>query len=390
MSFLSTRTPRGGAAAAHVRQRGQAGIVALVIAALALGVAALATAAYTGNDSGSGSGDSAEEGTGVATGNAPGTAAPAESISSGANDIRRPANEVAAPLGERGPENVEVDLTTQELVGQLADGSTYTYWTFDGKVPGPLVRIREGDTVSLTLANDESSSNVHSIDLHAVNGPGGGAVGTQVGAGESKTFTFKALNPGVYVYHCATPSVPTHIANGMYGLIVVEPDGGLEPVDKEFYVMQGEVYTDQPRGTEGQLDFNFDQMVNEDPNFVVFNGSFQGLTGPDALQAEVGDRVRIFVGNGGPNLISSFHVIGEIFDSVHQEAASQAVSNVQTTLLPAGGASWVEFTVDVPGTFLLVDHALTRAVDKGALAELVVTGPEDPGIFSAPDAEPEA
>lgn len=387
MRSLPLRTQRSGSRGRALRQRGQAGIVALVVAALALGVAALATAAYTGDDdSGSDSGDSADGGTGVATGNAPGTAAPAESISSGANDIRRPAGEVAAPLGGRGPENVEVNLTTQELVGQLADGSTYTYWTFDGKVPGPLVRVREGDSVTLTLSNDESSSNVHSIDLHAVNGPGGGAEATQVGAGESKEFTFTALNPGVYVYHCATPSVPTHIANGMYGLIVVEPDGGLEPVDKEFYVMQGEVYTEQPRGTEGHLDFNFDQMVNEDPNFVVFNGSFHGLTGADALEAEVGDRVRIFAGNGGPNLISSFHVIGEIFDTVHQEAASQAVSNVQTTILPAGGASWVEFTVDVPGTFLLVDHALTRATDKGALAQLVVTGPENPEIFSAPEA----
>ncbi len=369
-----------------VGQAGGVSATVLAIAALALGVAALATAAYTDNG---GSGGGSTEEVVVETPSQGGTAAPAESVASGVNDIRQSPSEIPTAIGNRPPENVTVDLTTQELEGQLADGSVYTYWTFDGKVPGPMVRVREGDSVTLTLANDESSANVHSIDLHAVNGPGGGAVGTQTNPGESKSFTFEALNPGVYVYHCATPSVPTHIANGMYGLIVVEPEGGLPPVDKEFYIMQGEIYTEQPRGTEGHLDFDFDQMVNEDPNFVVFNGSFQGLAGPDALQAEVGDRVRIFAGNGGPNLISSFHVIGEIFDTAHLQAASEPSTNVQTTLLPAGGASWVEFTVDNPGTYLLVDHALTRAVDKGALAELVVTGPENKQIFDAPDAEGE-
>ncbi len=360
------------------RGTGFALLVVLSVVALAFAVVALAVAAYTDDDgNGGGSGGGAASTTAPAAGEA----------SADAVDIVRSPSEIPAPIGARAPQRVEIDLETVEVEGQLGDGTTYTYWTFNGQVPGPMLRVRVGDTVALTLHNAENSTNPHSIDLHAVNGPGGGAVGTQTEPGDSKTFEFRALNPGVFIYHCATPSVPTHIANGMYGLIVVEPEGGLPPVDKEFYIVQGEVYTAQPTGTEGHLDFDFDAMTSEDPTYVVFNGRFQGLTDENALQADVGDRVRIFVGNGGPNLISSFHVIGEIFDVAHQESATQASTNVQTTAVPAGGAAWVEFTVDVPGTYLLVDHALSRTFDKGSLAELVAEGPEDPTIFSAPDAD---
>jgi nitrite reductase (NO-forming) len=247
-----------------------------------------------------------------------------------------------------------------------------------------MVRVRAGDSVELTLANADDSSALHSIDLHAVNGPGGGAGATQVGSGEQATFTFTALNPGVYVYHCATSHIPTHVANGMYGLIVVEPEGGFEPVDHEFYVMQGEIYTEQERGTNGQLTYDLDAMMAEDPTYVVFNGAVNALTGERAMQAEVGDTVRLFVGNGGPNLVSSFHVIGEVFDRTAVEGGDLVNTNVQTTVIPAGGATWVEFTVDAPGEYLLVDHALTRSMDGGALAVLHATGDEVPAVFDAP------
>lgn len=312
----------------------------------------------------------------------------AEPLEAGARTADRIAHDGVtfdAPIGDRGPTTVEVELTTMEVEGQLADGSAQTYWTFDGSVPGPLIRVREGDTVEFTLNNDASSANVHSIDLHAVNGPGGGAGATQMAPGESGTFTFQALNPGVYVYHCATPHIPTHIAMGMYGLIVVEPEGGLPEVDREFYVMQGEVYTAQARGTKGLLSYDADKMMAEDPTHVVFNGSVGSLTGDNSLQAEVGETVRIYVGNGGPNLISSFHVIGEIFDRASVEGGSLINENVQTTLVPAGGATYVELTVDAPGDYMLVDHAITRAADGGAAAILNVTGEENKEVFDSPN-----
>ena len=299
----------------------------------------------------------------------------------GAVRIARDPADVPASVGGRPPQEVVVNLTAVELDGQLADGISYNYWTFDGTVPGPMIRVRVGDTVEIRLTNDPKSTQPHSIDLHAVNGPHGGGAATQVLPGETKAFRFKALNPGVYVYHCATPYVPAHVANGMYGLIVVEPEGGLAPVDREFYVMQGEIYSDLRPHQTGHAAFNAAALWDENPNFVVFNGQFQALTGEHAMRAKVGERVRLYVGNGGPNLASSFHVIGEVFDVVHREGASEASTNVQTTLIPAGGATWVEFTVDVPGHYTLVDHALNRALGKGAIATIVVEGPENPEIF---------
>lgn len=301
--------------------------------------------------------------------------------------ISRQAHDVPAPVGGRGPMDLELNLEAKELVGQLADGVTTEFWTFDSTVPGPLLRVRVGDTIRFTLSNAKDSKQAHNIDLHAVNGPGGGAEATFVMPGESKSFRFQALNPGLFVYHCAAPHIPTHIAMGMYGLILVEPEGGLPPVDKEFYVMQGEVYANAPPGRKGHVMFSSEGMFSEMPHYVVFNGQFQALTGDYAMKAEVGDRVRIFVGNGGPNLVSSFHVIGEILDVVHAEGASEAVTNLQTTLVPAGGAAWVEFDVTVPGEYLLVDHSISRAVDKGALATLVVEGPQNPDVFEALDVQ---
>lgn len=294
------------------------------------------------------------------------------------------ADAIPAAITRRAPETVKLSLTTKELNGTLADGTTYTYWTFDGQVPGPMLRVRQGDTVELTLTNDAKSQNVHSIDLHAVTGPGGGAGGTQVKPGESKMITFQALNAGVYVYHCASPHIPTHIAKGMYGLIVVEPQEGLAKVDREFYLMQGEVYALGAKSQKGHKEHDGEAQSNERPPYIVFNGQTASLTGENAMKAKVGEKIRLFVGNGGPNLISSFHVIGEIFDEVHQEGAREATHDIQTTLIPAGGATWVEFTVDVPGTYTLVDHSISRAIDKGAVAQLIVEGPENPAVFHAP------
>ncbi|MDF2628794.1 MAG: major anaerobically induced outer membrane protein [Symbiobacteriaceae bacterium] len=303
-------------------------------------------------------------------------------------DIRKSPLDLPAAIKRTEPQKVVLNLETVEVDGKLADGTTYTYWTFNKTVPGPMLRVREGDTVELHLKNDPKSVSIHSIDLHAVNGPGGGAASTQVNPGQEKVFTFKALNPGVYVYHCASPHIPTHIAQGMYGMIVVEPKEGLAPVDREFYVMQGEIYAAGLPADKGHQPFNGDLMFDEQPNYVVFNGAFQALTGDKAMTAKAGERIRLFVGNGGPNLISSFHVIGEIFDKVHEEGATEATSNIQTTLIPAGGATWVEFTVDVPGRYMLVDHSISRAINKGAVAYLDVTGNPNEEIYHDPMGHP--
>ncbi len=289
---------------------------------------------------------------------------------------------VPPPISRDHPTRVIVNLETQELVGRLADGVDYTFWTFGGEVPGQFIRVREGDVVEFHLNNHPDSRMPHNIDLHAVTGPGGGATSSLVNPGESATFVFKALNPGLYVYHCATAPVGMHIANGMYGLILVEPEGGLPPVDREYYVMQGEVYTTGGYGEPGLQPFSMEKALAESPDYVVFNGAVGSLVGDDALTAAVGETIRLFVGNGGPSLISSFHVIGEIFDRVHAEAGSTVTENVQTTLVPAGGAAIVEFEMQVPGNYILVDHAIFRAFNKGALGIIAATGPADSEIYS--------
>ncbi len=286
---------------------------------------------------------------------------------------------VPAPVGDRGPKKLIVDLLTTEIISEIADGKNYTFWTFNDIVPGSFIRVREGDEIQLNLKNDENSVLPHNIDLHAVNGPGGGAEATFAAPGQEATFTFKALNPGLYVYHCAAPPVPMHIGNGMYGLILVEPAGGLPKVDREFYIMQGEFYT---KATDaGYLEFDNDKGNAENPDYVLFNGKKGSMLGANILEAKVGETIRMFVGNGGPNLVSSFHVIGEIFDRVYVEGGKTINENVQTTLVPAGGAVIVEFKVDVPGVYNIVDHSLSRTFNKGALGQLKVTGDDNPRVF---------
>ncbi len=333
-------------------------------------------------------------------------------------DISRHASDLSSPITRDADGTVVIKLETREVISEIAPGTTYQYWTYNGTVPGPLLRVREGDTVEVHLthaAEEEASQEIsfdlvpaaladgvetedahadsggehaaeghatHSIDLHAVTGPGGGSVLTQVKDGETKIFRFKANRPGVYVYHCASPHVPTHIANGMYGLIIVEPKEGLEPVDKEFYVMQGELYTSGPLGRKGRQQFSREKLLAEHPEYFIFNGRTGALAGSGALRANVGERIRLYIGVGG-FVPSNFHVIGAVFDKVYPEGAinSPPLRNVQTTIIPAGGSAVVEFTVDVPGTYLLVDHSLTRSVDRGALGQLIVEGTERSNIF---------
>lgn len=285
---------------------------------------------------------------------------------SNSNEISH--NGKAQPLESK--KEHDVFLEAQEIESSLDEDLTYSYWTYSGTVPGPMMRVTEGDTVNIHLKNDSTNLNPHSIDLHAVNGPGGGAVDTEVHPGEEALFTFTAQNPGLYVYHCASPDVAQHVANGMYGMILVEPKEGLPEVDKEFYVVQGEFYSILDRGETGKTQLSGEKMDLEQPEYIVFNGRKDALVEDRALQVEVGETVRVFIGNGGVAKVSNFHVIGEIFDKVYVEGGSLINEDVQTTVIPAGGASIVEFMVDKPGKYLLVDHALSR-LNKGAVAELI-------------------
>jgi len=289
---------------------------------------------------------------------------------------------VPPPITRRHPARVVVNLEVREVVKRLADGVDYTFWTFGGAVPGKFIRVREGDEVEFHLNNHPSSTMAHNIDLHAVTGPGGGAAASVTAPGHSSVFSFTALNHGLYVYHCATAPVGMHIANGMYGLILVEPAAGLPKVDREYYVMQGEFYTAGKYGSPGLQPFNMEKAIDEKPDYVVFNGAVGALAGDNAIKANAGETVRLYIGNGGPSLVSSFHVIGEIFDRVYKEGGDSLNSNVQTTLVPAGGAAIVEFKAQVPGTFILVDHAIFRTFNKGALGMLKVDGPQDASVYS--------
>ena len=296
---------------------------------------------------------------------------------------------VPPPITRRQSATLIVELEVREVNLPISEGVEYNFWTFGGKVPGKFIRVRQGDTVEFHLMNHPDSKFPHNIDLHAVTGPGGGAASSNTAPGKRTQFTFKALNPGLYVYHCATAPVGEHVANGMYGLILVEPPGGLPPVDREYYVVQSDFYTVGKYREHGHQPFDMGKAIDEHPTYVVFNGAEGALLGAKALTAKVGERIRLFVGNGGPNLVSSFHVIGEIFDKVYTEAGTHFQEQVQTTLVPAGGAAIVEFKVDVPGSYKLVDHSILRAFNKGALGELKVEGPENKAIYSGKQAESE-
>lgn len=295
---------------------------------------------------------------------------------------------VPPPIARRYATKVIVNLEVQELTKRLADGVEYVFWTFGGSVPGKFIRVREGDEIEFHLHNHQDNKMPHSIDLHAVTGPGGGAASSFTAPGHSSQFSFRALNPGIFVYHCATAPVGMHIGNGMYGLILVEPKEGLRPVQHEYYVMQGEFYTAGKYGDEGLQTFDMDKALDERPTYVVFNGAVGSLTGNNALQAKVGDTVRIYFGNAGPNLASSFHVIGEQFDTLYADGTlTNRLHGVQTTLVPPGSAVAVEFKVKVPGSYTLVDHSIFRAFNKGAIGTLKVTGPEDPVVYSGKQAD---
>ncbi len=307
-------------------------------------------------------------------------------------DIVRDPAQVPPSVGDRAATTVKVELVAKEVIGVLdpASGTTYRYWTFNGKVPGPMLRVRQGDNVQVTVRNDPSSKMVHSVDFHAALGPGGGAALSQVVPGQEKTFTFQATTPGLYVYHCGTPMIGDHIANGMYGLILVEPAGGMPHVDHEFYVMQGEIYTVAPKGKPGLQAFSEAKLLQESAEYFVFNGAVDALTKEHPLKANAGETVRILFGDAGPNATSSFHVVGQIFTKDFQlgSLTSPPVNGVQTASIPAGGAAILELKTTTAGQFAFMDHAMARMA-KGLMGVLQVQGDQNAELMHEGPASPD-
>ena len=301
--------------------------------------------------------------------------------------------------GRTTPAIVEVSFEVVEGVNSidLESGVEFETWGFkiagggDAVVsgtPGPVIRARVGDVLRLTVTNPASNTHPHNIDLHAVTGQGGGAEATTVAPGETRTIEARMLYPGFFMYHCAYGDVPAHISHGMYGGILVEPETPLRSVDHEWYMVQSEFYTVDTEA--GVAEFDREAVTDEKPSFVVFNGAKGALTGDNALQMAVGEKARIYFVNAGLNLASNFHPIGSHWDAVYPEAAllAEPIRGSQTTLVPAGGGVVVELLGLVPSEIVLVDHALARAFDKGAIGQIVISGEEQLEIFEEVTAVP--
>ncbi|MGN8217904.1 copper-containing nitrite reductase [Halococcus morrhuae DSM 1307] len=293
--------------------------------------------------------------------------------------------DIPEPIDRTEPKHHEITLEAKEVTAEIEDGVTFNFMTFDGRVPGPMIRLREGDTVSFTMENLPENKREHNVDMHAIYGTGGGSVATTAEPGTANGMRFEATYPGAYIYHCAVPNMDQHISTGMFGMVLVEPKAGMPPVDREFYLGQHEVYTDKAVGEQGHHGFDADAMLNEAPTYVLFNGEKYPFT-PDrygTMSAETGETVRVFLVTGGPNVSSNFHPIGNVWTRAWRDGAlaSQPERYVQTMKVPPGSCMVGEMDLPVPSRIKLVDHALTRVTRRGLLAEIDVTGPERPEVF---------
>ncbi|WP_092815927.1 copper-containing nitrite reductase [Halopenitus malekzadehii] len=294
--------------------------------------------------------------------------------------------DVPDPVDWTEPRHHEIELETTERVAEIEPGVTFDYMTFNDRVPGPMVRVRRGDTVTLRLTSDEGNSLPHNIDFHAVYGPGGGADDTTIAPGESAEIQFKATYPGVFIYHCAVPNMDHHISAGMFGAILVEPEDGLPEVDRELYFGQHELYTTGDTGEKGHHAFDMDAMAAEEPTYVCLNGEAYAFTGDGygPVTVQKGERVRIFHSVGGPNLMSSWHGIGNVWETFYRDGdlVSDPDRYVETAPVAPGTVAAAEIDTPVPGPIKLVDHALSRVARKGMLGVIQVEGEEEPEIFN--------
>jgi nitrite reductase (NO-forming) len=260
----------------------------------------------------------------------------------------------------------EVTLEVEEKEIQVADEQWMNLWTFGGTVPGPVVRVKQGDTVNFTLVNNGEQG--HSMDFHAAEIAPSRAYVTIL-PGESISFQFEAKQPGVYMYHCATAPVLHHIGNGMYGMVIVEPEGPPRPPAREYFLVQSELYF----GGQGEVG-DLAKMQEKDADWVVFNGYANQYTEADALVANPGELVRVYILNVGPSLWSAFHVIGTIFDWTWQEGVIGGPAQT-VNIAPSQGAI-VEFTMEEEGVYPFVTHAFADA-SIGGIGQFIVGNPPE-------------
>lgn len=293
--------------------------------------------------------------------------------------------DIPGPVTHSSPKTHEITIETSEPIAEIEDGAQFQFMTFGDQVPGPMIRVRQGDTIILTVKASPDNAMLHNIDLHALYGTGGGSEATYLAPGQSKTIKFKAMYPGSFIYHCAVPRMDYHISSGMYGMIVVEPHDGLAEVDHEFYLGQNEVYSLLAAGSKGMHEFNHESMKGEIPTYVLLNGEKHALTddrrGP--MKVKKGENARIFFVNGGPNLTSSLHPIGNVWTKFWRDGAiaSTPEQYVQTASIPPGSCGIFEIDFPVPSTIHLVDHALSRVTNKGMRGDIVVEGEDEPEIY---------
>lgn len=295
--------------------------------------------------------------------------------------------DIPPPINRRSAKTHEIKLVSKERIAEIEPGVRFKYMTFGGTVPGPMVRVRQGDKVKFTLENPaEHNTAIHNIDFHSVYGTGGGAKATMCPPGVSKSFEFKAMYPGSYIYHCAVPKLDQHISSGMFGMIVVEPHEGLPEVDHEFYFGQHEVYTKKEAGEKGDHEFSFEKMKAENPTYVLLNGEKKAIT-PDkygALKVKRGENARVFFVTGGPNVTSNFHPIGNVWTKAWREGAftNTPEEYLQTCKIAPGSCGVFEMDFPVPEDIFLVDHALSRYASKGMLGVIRVEGEKQPHLFN--------
>jgi nitrite reductase (NO-forming) len=280
-----------------------------------------------------------------------------------------------APAGRARIKEFRIPMTHDTI--EIAQGVRYVGWTFGHTVPGPVIRVRQGDLVRINLVN-EAENMPHSIDFHASKIPMNHAM-KSIAPKDSLQFEFEATTAGVFMVHCGTPPVLMHIAQGMYLPIIVDPAGGWPTkVDKEFVLVQSDFY---PRGSATDstvMEGDWEAMQQADPTYVVFNGqAFQYTREP--LKVDVGDRVRLFVMNAGPSIRSDFHVVGNIFERVYPGGnPQQVIEGVQTWQVPAGGGAVMELEFAAgqagEGSYAFVTHAFADA-NKGAVGTIQVGHP---------------
>jgi nitrite reductase (NO-forming) len=293
--------------------------------------------------------------------------------------------DIPSPITRNRPVTHDITLESKDLISEIEPGVEFKYMTYGGQVPGPMIRVRQGDKVNLTFKNNSQNTLLHNVDFHAVYGTGGGSKATLCPPGQTKDLHFKLMYPGAFIYHCAVPKLDEHISSGMYGMIMVEPQEGLPEVDHEFYLGQHEVYTKKEAGEKGFHELDVDAMKAENPTYVLLNGEKKALTEKryGTMKTEVGDTARIFMVTGGPNLSSSFHAIGNVWTKAWREGAiaSEPEEYVQTCQVAPGSCGIFEMDFPVPEKSFLVDHALSRYNRKGMLGVIEVEGEEQPHIF---------